>query len=254
MKTLKYVRLICRIPVALIWTLFVHGFFIRIPQLFKPKKRYLGALRLWGRGLAAIMGIRVHLRNSRKGPMGDMIISNHMGFLDVPVLLSYFPAVFIIKMEMRNVFYFGNALAHQGHIFVERGDKSSMHNAADGLKRTLEAGDRVIVFPEARASNGALRLPFHQGSFRVAKEMGKLVEACIIDYLPDRKMLQWDITKPMLPQFFNLLGRRRTHISLEFVPSTLVEGEPRDFANAYHDLIENKLLGYDKEKDKAVKL
>jgi hypothetical protein len=31
--------------------------------------------------------------------------------------------------------------------------------------------------------------------------------ACVIDYLPDRRMLEWDINRRILPQLVDLFGR-----------------------------------------------
>ncbi len=238
-----------RAPIALVWTLLVHYFGIRIPQLFRPG-RYSKAIGLWGRGLAFIMGVRLHKRNDRSGPMGDIIIANHMGFLDVPVLLAFFPSVFIIKMEMRRVFYFGKALEHQGHVFVERDKIKSRHAAREGLMTVLDDDDRIIVFPEGRASPGAERRPFKPFSFAAAQRKDKLVEACVIDYLPDRKMLEWDIKRPMIPQLVELFGRRRTDISVEFFPAEKVDNA-RETAKRYHDLIQGRLEFYDQERAAA---
>ena len=247
MNILNYIRVLFRAPTALVWTLLVHYFGIRIPQLFTPGKRYPRSIGLWGKGLAYIMGVRVHKRNERSGPMGDIIIANHMGFLDIPILLSFFPAVFIIKMEMRRVFYFGRALEKQGHVFVDRKSLKSRHAARDGLIKVLKEGDRIIVFPEGRASPGAERLPFKPFSFAAAKRAGLRVEACVIDYLPNRKMLEWDINRGMIPQLVELLGRRRTHVSIEFFPAEYVE-EPREMAERYHGFIQGCLESYDEER------
>lgn len=248
MKFFCYLRVILRAPVALIWTLLIHYFLIRIPQILFGKKRLTRPIGLWGKGLAFIMGVRVHKRNERSGPMGDIIIANHMGFLDVPVLLSFFPAVFIIKMEMRRVFYFGKALEHQGHVFVEREKLASRHQAREGLMDSLKSGDRIIVFPEGRASPGAQRLPFKPFSFAAAQRTDKLVEMCVIDYLPDREMLKWDIKRPMFPQLVELFGRRRTDISIEFFPAESIS-DPRETAERYHDIIQGRLEQYDRERE-----
>jgi len=247
MRFFKYVRLVLRAIVAFLWTLAVHYFGIRIPQLFR-RKRYLGALSVWGSGLARIMGIRVHLRNERSGPMGDVIVANHMGFLDVPALLRYFPAVFVIKMEMRRVLYFGGCLANQGHVFVERKDKRSRQQAGAGLAGVLDDDDRIIVFPEGGASPGAQRKRFRKGSFAVAAEKGKRVELCVVDYLPDRRMLEWEVDQPMRPQLVDLFGRRRIHMSLEFFPSEEVD-DPEEVADRFKALVEERLAAYDAERE-----
>ncbi|MCP4600524.1 MAG: 1-acyl-sn-glycerol-3-phosphate acyltransferase [Proteobacteria bacterium] len=244
MKLLKYIRVPYRAPAMLAWTLFSHYAGVRLPRILNPKTKSGKAVSMWGRGLVRIMGIRIHEVNERPEPMGDVVISNHMGFLDVPVISSFFPAVYIIKMEMRRVPYFGATLAKGGHVFVERNDKKSRLSAGKGAVKVLKGGERLIVFPEGRASPGAERLPFAPYSFAIAKRLGKTVQACAIDYLPDRRMLEWDVTKPTVPQLLELLGRPRTDISIEFFPAELVD-DPREMAKRYHDLIESRLKAHD---------
>lgn len=250
MKIFSYLRLAYRIPLALFWTLLLH-WSIRLRQIFSSSYRPQGTIGLWGAGLARIMGVVLHPKNERTGPMGDLIISNHMGFLDVPVLLSVFPSVFMIKMSMRKVFYFGKALEDQGHVFVARSSKSSRSNAREGLLKVIEDGNRIIVFPEGRATPGAERLPFKPFSFKAAQSTGCLLEACVIDYLPDRKMLEWDTNRGMVPQLVELFGRRRTDISIEFFPAEKIEGDPIEAAERYQALIQERFHAYDHEKSQA---
>ncbi len=240
MKIMSLIRVLFRAPIAFVMTLLIHHFLVRIPQLFHPGKRYTKPIALWGRCLAWVMGVRVHPQNELPLPMGDVVVANHMGFLDVPILLSFFPSVFMIKMELRRVFYFGRALEKQGHVFVQRGEAASRRSARDGLIRVLEDGDRMIVFPEGRSSPGSERLPFKPFTFVAAKQLNKTVQGCIIDYLPNRKMLEWDINKPTFGQLVNLFGRHRTDVSIEFLPAETIE-DPEETATRYHDLIQAKL-------------
>lgn len=245
------VRVAIRAPLALTWTLQMHSY-LRLRAILGigrwKKQRPTDVIGYWGKGLAWIMGVRIHPRNERSGPMGDVIISNHMGFLDVPILLSLFPSVFIIKMEMRRVFFFGRALEKQGHVFVERSSENSRKSARDGVRQVLENDDRIIVFPEGRASPGAERLPFKPFCFYEAARQGKRIEACVIDYLPDRSSLKWDINRSMLPQLIELFGRKRTDVSVEFLPSEVLNEDSEAAALRYHDLIEGKLKQYDQER------
>ena len=247
----EVLRVALRAPAALTWTNVVHWSCIMSRKPFKPKGwRATGVIGKWGQGLAYIMGVRFHERNRREwSEMGDMIIANHMGFLDVPVLLTYFPAVFVIKMEMRRVFYFGRALEDEGHVFVDRGDRKSHRAASSGVASVLEDGDRIIIFPEGRASPGAERRPFKVGSFAQAQKQDKTIEACVIDYLPDREQLKWDVNRPAVPQLLKLLGRKRTDVSVEFFPPEKIQGDPAECAKKWHDIIQGKLEQYDAERD-----
>lgn len=247
-------RVALRAPTAIVWTLFIH-WLGRLRQLvFRGPwlgRSYMDLIGTWGAGLAWIMGVRLVKRNERSGPMGDLIIANHMGFLDIPVLLCTYPAVFIMTMQYRRFFYLGKALARQGHVFVERRNASSRQQAREGVRNVLERQERIIVFPEGRSSPDAERLPFKPFCFHEVASQGKRLEACVIDYLPDRSMLKWDNTQPILPQVIKLLGRRRTQVSVEFIPSEVII-DPEEAVQRYHDLIEERLTSYDAERNQGL--
>ena len=243
------IRVLWRAPAALAWTLLCHWFILGRRFLFPKRWRTSYSTDIigrWGRGLAWILGMRVVALNQRSGPMGDIVITNHMGFLDVPLLLSFYPAVFIIKGEVRKAPYFGRALGKHGHVFVDRGSEASRHSAREGVRRVLAAGERLIVFPEGRASPGAERRPFKPFCFIEAAREGKTIEACVIDYLPDRKQLEWDVNRGMLPQLIELVGRKRTEVSIEFLGTWTPTDGAAD-AERYKRIIEDKLHAYDAE-------
>ena len=154
-----------------------------------------------------------------------------------------------IKEEMKNVFFFGQALEKQGHVFVKRDDKLSKRKALMKIMKVLQDDDRIIIFPEGKASPGAERLPFNPGSFLAAKRLDKTVEACVIDYLPDRSLLAWDVNKKMVPQLIDLFGKRRIDVSIEFFKPEKVEGSPTAFAEKWHDIIQEKLEQNDRDRD-----
>lgn len=248
MNFFNYIRVCYRAPLALLWTIIVHFCLIRTAQILRISKRAPLATNVWGKGLAFIMGVRVHKVNECPKPLGDVIISNHMGFLDIPVLLSCFPAVFIIKAEMTKAFFFGKALMKQGHVFVERGSAASRRKASEGLLEVLKDNDRIIVFPEGGASPKAKRPPFRPFSFAAVQQLDKTIQGCAIDYLPDRSLLEWDVRKSTFSQLAGLLGRRRIDVSLQFFPAEKVEN-PRQMAKDYHDRIQRLLEDHDQERE-----
>jgi len=254
MHPMSLLRVLWRVPAGLAWTLGLHWIWC-LRRILYPRTwgRSLGVdmIGRWGAGLAWIMGVRVVKQNERSGPPGDLLICNHMGFLDVPALLSFYPAVFIIKAEMLKAPYFGRALAKHGHVFVERGSEASRRSAREGVARVLERGEPLIVFPEGRASPGAERLPFKPFCFFEAQRQGKTIEACVIDYLPDRSQLKWDIHRGMIPQLIELVGRRRSEVSVEFLGS-FVPADPAADAERWKEVIEGKLRGYDRRRAREV--
>lgn len=253
MNPMTVVRVLWRAPAALAWTLGMHWCWC-LRRLLFPRSWGVSygtdIIGLWGRGLAWIMGMRIVQRNERPPTMGDVIISNHMGFLDVPLLLAHFPAVFIIKGEARKAPYFGGALAKHGHVFVERSSVTGRRSARDGVERVLYRDERLIVFPEGRASPGAERLPFKPFTFFEAQRQGKTIEAVVIDYLPDRRQLEWDVKRPMVPQLIELIGRKRTTVSIEFM-GHFEPKDPAADAEQWKQRMQERLEANDREREAA---
>lgn len=248
---MRYLLFLVRILAVVIWTGLVHGT-MRLGQMLHiaglHRKRPCHLIGLWGKGMVRIMGIKVQRVNNRYGPLGDLVVSNHLGFLDIPVLLSIYPAVFMIKDEIGRLPFSGRALRHERHIFVKRDSKTSRNAARLALSRALEDGDRVIVFPEGRGSPGGKRLPFKPYSFVAAKRLNKRIEVVALDYLPDRREMAWDIHKPMFPQFVALLGRPRTIVRVEFL-AVYVPKDPMADAVYYKELIEQKMTAADQSRE-----
>ena len=248
---MRFILFLIRMVAVALLTGVIHGA-IRTGQILHigglHKKRPCGLIGLWGKGMTVIMGIKVHRVNERQDPLGDLVVANHLGFLDIPVLLSIYPAVFMIKAELARLPFSGRALRHERHIFVDRDSEASRNAARLDLSRALENGDRVIIFPEGRGAPGAERRPFKPYSFVAAKRLNKRVEVVALDYLPDRREMAWDIHKPMFPQFVALLGRPRTHVRVEFL-SVRVPEDPVAEAAYFKNLIEQKMMTVDRERE-----
>ena len=141
--------------------------------------------------------------------------------------------------EVEKIFYFGQALQDQGHVFVHRHDKKSRHSARDGVREVLTNGDRLIVFPEGRASSGIKRLPFKPFCFHEVARQDKTLQACVFDY-SDKDHKDWDIKRNMIPQLIEIIGRRKTKVRIKFFEAQKIE-IPEEAALYYHDMIENQL-------------
>ena len=243
MSPITFSRFLLRMAAIAVVTMILHSF-VRIRQIVRrERRRPTDIVGLWGKCLCWIMGIRVCFRNQRSGPRGAILVANHMGFLDIPVLLSVFPAVFIIKAELGRLPLAGRALRNEKHIFVDRDNSVSLRKAGDELAAAVRAGDPVIVFPEGRGKSGAERLPFKPYSFVVAAQLRKPIEVVLIDYLPDRQAAAWDSGRAMFPQFAALLGKKRHYVGIEYLASYIPEN-PKEDADRFRRDIEHRLRTY----------
>jgi 1-acyl-sn-glycerol-3-phosphate acyltransferase len=123
-----------------------------------------GRLAAW---LVRLLGVRVELEG--RPPEGlSVIVANHRSYVDVPLVMSTLPSVFLAKVEIGGWPLFGTAARLANTIFVDRDDPGSRQRAFAALGDALDRGQRIVVFPEGTTSTGPGCLPFRAGAFRLA--------------------------------------------------------------------------------------
>ena len=122
-----------------------------------------GSVRLWARACLRILGFNINLHRLS----GDLhstprlFVSNHQSYLDVVIIASVFPALFVAKTEVSGWPLIGWLSRLGGTIFVKREDARSGVGAAYRVSRSLRDGVNVQVFPEATTGDGSSVLPFN---------------------------------------------------------------------------------------------
>ncbi|MEM7008610.1 MAG: 1-acyl-sn-glycerol-3-phosphate acyltransferase [Thermodesulfobacteriota bacterium] len=114
-----------------------------------------------------ILGIRVNKINWDKYINSEhnyMIVSNHLSYVDIFVIYSALPAVFIANSELKEEFPLGAITAYAGGIFVERRNRSKLLSDMKNISEVLEMAIPTVLFPEATTSDGegllAFKAPF----------------------------------------------------------------------------------------------
>ena len=132
--------------------------------------RYLG-IRLSLKGLE-------HLPRDRK----VLLVCNHVSYLDIVMIASALPSLFITSVEVRDTFFLGFMSRLGGSLFVERRSKSRLLQEISVIADTIQGGMPVVLFPEATSSNGDGLLPFKVALFAVAERSGFAVAPMCICY------------------------------------------------------------------------
>ena len=117
------------------------------------------ACRLWGRGILLALGVRCSVEGTVPPP-GTLVVSNHLSYLDIPVLASVLPVVFVSKADVRRWPFWGLVATIGGTVFIDRTRRQDTVQALAGMRRAFDRGDGVAVFPEATSTSGATILPF----------------------------------------------------------------------------------------------
>lgn len=125
----------------------------------------------FARILLVLLGVRVHVKHleqlSRKSGV-YLLVSNHLTYLDVLVLSSLVPSVFITSVELKNTALLGMLARLSGSIFVERRKASGLKQEIGQIVHVLTQGMPVALFPEGTTSNGDRVHPFKNSLFDAA--------------------------------------------------------------------------------------
>jgi 1-acyl-sn-glycerol-3-phosphate acyltransferase len=120
-------------------------------------------IRLWARACLMILGMNINVHRLSDDPHSTrrLLVSNHQSYLDVIIIASVFPTLFVAKTEVSRWPLFGWLSKLGGTIFVDREDARSGVKCAYQVSRALRDGANVQVFPEATTGDGSTVLPFN---------------------------------------------------------------------------------------------
>ncbi len=127
------------------------------------------AFRVWFYGfLCRVLGLEVVIRGKQTGAAPQLVVCNHISYLDIAVLGSVVPGDFVAKADIAGWPVFGWMAKTGQTIFIDR-RRSATTQARDQIQERLDAGDTLIMFPEATSGDGNHMKPFKSALFTVAE-------------------------------------------------------------------------------------
>lgn len=112
-----------------------------------------------------------------------LFVSNHMSYVDVLVMSSKHPMVFVTSKDMGEQFFIGTMTELGGSIFVERRHRGQVAQDLSNMRDTLAAGFNVMIFPEGTSTNGHEILPFKKSLLMSAVEAKRRILPVAIRYV-----------------------------------------------------------------------
>lgn len=160
-------------PLIILSTL-ICGVISLIASPFDPTGGFMmKTARVWARSLLAIAGVKVKVEGLEKLTPGASYVfaSNHLSYMDTPVILTHIPADFrfMAKDGLFKIPLLGTHLGQAGHIPVPREDPraavKTMTLAADVIRsRNIS----ILIFPEGGRSHDGVLQPFKDGASFIA--------------------------------------------------------------------------------------
>ena len=175
-----------------------------------------------------------------------LYVSNHVSYLDVPVLGALIPVCFVAKSEVKRWPFFGWLARLQRTVFVER-KASRASEPRDEMLERLEGGDDLVLFPEGTSGDGVHVLPFKSALLSVAERWAGSAPLVIqpvsitytkLDGLPLGRHLRpffaWYGDMDLVPHLWQLAGLGHLDVMVHFhQPVTLGEMGSRKALSQY---------------------
>ena len=174
MKTFrKFYRILLMLP----WLLYMALESLPVTLRRKKYEAVSGMalkVRKWGKGLMKIFNIHIHCHgeNPLAGEKreGMLIVSNHLGYVDVFVHGALFGIRFAPKAEIRKWPLLGLYTSFVHPVWVDRSSKMKSKKCVEEFRATLENGVPLIVYPEGTSTEGKEVLPFKSSLFDIVTD------------------------------------------------------------------------------------
>jgi 1-acyl-sn-glycerol-3-phosphate acyltransferase len=160
-----------------------------------------------------------------------LFVGNHMSYLDIPLLMSQAPVVFIAKKELAKWPLFGHGMRCVGTVFVDRSSVHSRKDAAETVAPYIKSSNQsVAIFP-----SGTTKLleekQWRWGAFLIAKRFSIPVQPFRLRYTPARLAAFID-DDAFAPHLWRLLGTKNLKAEIEFHDPIQVD-DPEAEANKW---------------------
>ena len=212
---------------------------------FQSGQMILGFLLKWNsRILLAVLGVHFQCENDfEKIASGSLIVSNHMSYLDMLIIVSQVKGVFVTSQDLKETPFLGQIAEIAGCVFVERRkDKRK----ADGLNLEIEQlasyltkGQNIILFPEATSTDGQQVKDFKRPLFRSAVIAQKNTALLCLNYKEvegevfsrfNADKICWYGSMSFFPHFLQLMQLDSIQVQLSFL-GNLSFREEKDFGD-----------------------
>lgn len=152
----------------------------------------------------------------------SLIVSNHLSYVDVLILASAYPSLFVTSTEIKETFMLGKICKLAGCFFVERRRSKltsdiRLHEL-NLMKSRISQGFNVFLFPEGTSSNGSKVLSFKNSFFQVAVDCQIQVRPICLKYKGKNwEKVPWYGDMTFLDHLFQLC-QQKVHAELIVLP------------------------------------
>jgi 1-acyl-sn-glycerol-3-phosphate acyltransferase len=186
-------------------------------QVAVPRAKRAGVfdshMRAWCRRLLDMFGVQVIVEPGAPPPANGarLVVANHRSPADIIVLLTLFGGQFLGQAAVSRWPIIGAAARRAGTVWVDRERGTSGASAIRAMRRRLQHGATMLVFPEGTTFAGDEVHPFRAGALRAV--LGLDVEIIPVGLAYDEGV-EW-VDGTFLEHMMKIAGRKGTKVAVK---------------------------------------
>lgn len=191
---MKKVFLYLRKGLALVWVLLEVIYIIFRYGLYKNNTHPDNArhVQYFCQQLCKVLGLNIEI-HGHLPQQTALWVSNHISFVDIPVLGAITRLFFLSKAEIANWFFVGFLARCGGTVFIKRGSGDT-GQVAEQMANYLKQDVPIVFFPEATTTNGEKIKRIYGKLFAAALEAKVPIQIALLCYVNIQGQLERNIS------------------------------------------------------------
>ena len=203
-------------------------------------------IQFWCKRLLSIFEVEVELIGARENLFNQkkyLMVSNHISWLDIIVIQSIKPSIFVAKSDVASWPLFGWVAQMTGTIFIKRDKVSDIKKALKKMKRRLIKRS-VCIFPEGTSTNGRYVLPFKSNLFQSSIDSNKSILPISISYreanaYTDKVAFIDDMS--LIDSIIKIKNENQIKVIVDVMQPIRPRGNRKELASYAHEMIQKSL-------------
>ena len=168
---------------------------------------YFRLFRVWCKSFvrALDVNLKLHQKNLHDIPRNYILIANHPSAFEDIGIPALFEVHSLAKIEVRNWWVVGRISSAAGNPYVEREYRDSRNQAAETIRREVQNGKNIALYPEGGCKGKRIFESFRYGAFDVSMKTGVPILPVFLHY-EAQDDFEWRDPHTLLDKIYHFLN------------------------------------------------